>query len=300
MEFLAKIAVDLERQEARPDNRDVARPPKARLLAKGEGWAVSDVVCTSGPRDRPFEEQHSCTSIAIVIAGTFQYRSSTGCELMTPGSMLLGNAGQCFSCGHEHGTGDRCVSFSYTPEFFQRLAADAGTTRMSFQVLRIPPIRALSPLVAQASALVAEVNRLTYEELSIRVAAKAIQLERGIAPCRISAEASSLARVTRVVRMIEKHPDSPHDLASLARNAALSPYHFLRTFEGLTGTTPHQYLLRLRLRRAAIRLKREPTRILDIALDCGFGDVSNFNHAFRAEFGVSPRVYRSRLLSPAV
>jgi len=70
-------------------------------------------------------------------------------------------------------------------------------------------------------------------------------------------------------------------------------YHFFRTFEGLTGTTPHQYLLRIRLRRAALRLRTEPTPILDVALDCGFGDVSNFNHAFRAEFGLSPRAYRS-------
>jgi NAD(P)-dependent dehydrogenase (short-subunit alcohol dehydrogenase family) len=36
----------------------------------------------------------------------------------------------------------------------------------------------------------------------------------------------------------------------------------------------------------------ESYRILDIALDCGFSDLSNFNRAFRAEFGVSPRVYR--------
>jgi AraC-like DNA-binding protein len=42
----------------------------------------------------------------------------------------------------------------------------------------------------------------------------------------------------------------------------------------------------------AMRLAVEPARALDIALDFGFGDVSNFNRAFRAEFGVSPRVYR--------
>ena len=41
-----------------------------------------------------------------------------------------------------------------------------------------------------------------------------------------------------------------------------------------------------------MRLAEEPARILDIALDCGFGDVSNFNRAFRAEFGVTPRAYR--------
>ena len=81
-------------------------------------------------------------------------------------------------------------------------------------------------------------------------------------------------------------------LGSLAREAGLSPYHFLRTFQRLTGVTPHQYVLRARLREAAMRLAVEHARVIDIALDCGFGDVSNFNRAFRAEFGVSPRVYR--------
>jgi AraC family transcriptional regulator len=214
-------------------------------LASGDGWSVSDVVCTSGPHDRPFEEQHSNHSIAVVVSGTFQYRSAKHCELMTPGSLLMGNAGQGFTCGHEHGTGDRCLSFSYTPEFFERLASDAGAPRMRFDALRIPPIRAVAPLVAQASAVLAGVDRAACEELSIKVAAQAILLERGITPRQTSAEPSSFARVTRVVRMIENDPDEGHDLAGLARMARLSPYHFLRTFEGLTGTTPHQYLLRI-------------------------------------------------------
>jgi AraC family transcriptional regulator len=66
----------------------------------------------------------------------------------------------------------------------------------------------------------------------------------------------------------------------------------LRTFSAITGTTPHQYILRARLRRAAVRVRAEDTRILDIALDCGFDDLSNFNRAFRAEFGTSPLRYR--------
>src|SRR5207245_11482053 len=71
----------------------------ARVLAEGGGWAVSDVLCTSGPGDHPFEERHAGVFIAIVAAGTFQYRSAAGRALMTPGSLLLGNAGQCFECG---------------------------------------------------------------------------------------------------------------------------------------------------------------------------------------------------------
>src|SRR5262249_38383608 len=89
----------------------------ARLLAKGEGWTVEDVVCSYGPQDRPYEEQHDHIAIAIVTSGTFQYRGSgsNGREMMTPGSLLLGSAGQSFECGHEHGVGDRCLSFRFTP-----------------------------------------------------------------------------------------------------------------------------------------------------------------------------------------
>src|SRR5262249_22176034 len=103
---------------------------------------------------------------------------------------------------------------------------------------------------------------------------------------------SAMARVTRAVRLIERHPERTHRLSTLAREAGLSPYHFLRLFEAVTGLTPHQYVLRARLREAAMRLNAEPEKVLDIALDCGFGDLSNFNRAFRAEFGASPRSYR--------
>ena len=101
------------------------------------------------------------------------------------------------------------------------------------------------------------------------------------------------ARVSRIVRRIEEHPDAALRL-KMPRGATrgLSPYHFLRTFEQVTGATPHQIVRRTRLRQAASRLLAEPGQVLEIALECGFGDVSNFNHAFRAEFGVSPRQFR--------
>jgi len=213
---------------------------------------------------------------------------------MTPGSLLLGNAGDCFCCGHEHGTGDRCLAVSYTPEFFERLSADAGGGGRRLGVARLPPIRALAPLAAKAAALLAGAGNVTGEELGIELAANAIQIAQRAAPARPAAKPSSLARVTRVVRMIDNEPSMPHDLRSLAQIARLSPYHFLRTFEELAGTTPHQYLLRARLRRAAIRLRTESARVLDIGLACGFGDISNFNRSFRFEFGMSPRAYRHR------
>ncbi len=63
---------------------------------------------------------------------------------------------------------------------------------------------------------------------------------------------------------------------------------------GEGGITPHQYVLRARLRDAANRLVGESDKVLDVAFDSGFGDVSNFNRAFRTEFGVSPRGFRQQ------
>jgi len=101
--------------------------------------------------------------------------------------------------------------------------------------------------------------------------------------------------VTRTVRRIERDPGQDLSLSVLAREARLSPYHFLRTFRRLTGVTPHQYVRRARLRAAALRLAADAGRVIDVAFGSGFGDVSNFNHAFRSEFGVSPRAHIAQL-----
>jgi len=300
---LAKIAIELDQALASRAAHGAPGRAHHRILAQGPAWSVSDVMCTSGPQDRPFEERHSGFSIAIVVAGTFQYRASTprartASELMTPGSLLLGSAGQCFECGHEHASGDRCLSFHYSTDYLERIAADAGlrSPKFYFPVLRLPPVRELTPLISRASAGLANSATAAWEELSLHLAAHTIQLVSGISPAVNSAPPSALARITRTVRMIERHSSRELGINSLAREARLSPYHFLRTFGVVTGLTPHQYTRRARLREAAMRLASGPTKVLDVALDSGFGDVSNFNHAFRAEFGLSPRAFRLQSL----
>jgi AraC family transcriptional regulator len=292
---LAKIAIALEQALERRAETGTAGPPAARLVAAGDGWMVEDVVCTSGPGDRPYEERHSHVRVAIVAAGSFQYRADCrngiARELMTPGSVLLATQGQCFECGHDYGVGDRCLSFGYRPDYFESLTGAARGNR-EFRVVRLPPMRDLSPLVARACAGVAGDVDVAWEELSVELGVRAVQLASASSSDLNRTPPGATARVTQIVRRIERNPDSALTLRSLAHEAGLSPFHFLRTFEHLTGVTPHQYVLRTRLREAAMRLMAGPDRILEIALDCGFGDVSNFNRTFRAEFGVSPRVYR--------
>jgi AraC family transcriptional regulator len=79
----------------------------------------------------------------------------------------------------------------------------------------------------------------------------------------------------------------------MADLAGFSRFDFLRTFRSATGVTPHQWLLRARLRNAARRLATSRDPVTEIALEVGFEDLSNFIRSFRAEFGVSPSRYRA-------
>lgn len=270
----------------------------ARTLADGGDWLVEDVLCTHRPRDAAFEEQHERYRVALVGAGTFECRSPLGRELLSPGSLLLGNASECFECGHEHAAGDRCLAFAYSRETMERLAFEAGVRgALRLGELRVPPLRVLAPLVAEACAVWAAPERVelgVWDEVALEFAAAAVRLAAG--PAREPRAPRNAERgVVRAVRLIERDPGARLGLDVLAREAKLSRFHFVRAFACVTGLTPHQFVMRTRLRTAAVLLATTGGRVIDVALACGFGDVSNFNHAFRAEFGAAPRVERARL-----
>ena len=296
------LAADLERALLHRRRNGGRGAAVGRPLARGDGWSVDDVICTCGPADRSFEERHSRVSIAIVAAGSFQYRSTNGRAMLTPGAMLLGSAGQCFECGHEHGEGDRCIAFNFSPWFFERVAADAGAGMAATRLAtpRLPPLRGSADVVAQACAELVAGTSDRWDEIAVRVAERAATLASGHTRAPAQPPARTLARVTDVVRAIERSPGGDLGLHGLAAMAGLSPYHFLRTFERVTGLTPRQYVRRARLRQAAVQLARTGARIIDVAYESGFGDVSNFNHAFRAEFGSNPMAFRRRAMAPSV
>lgn len=280
----------------------VAGSASARLLAEGAGWRVEDIICSSGPTDRPFEERHTWASVAVVLSGSFSYGNELGRNLLTPGSLLLGGAGGCFTCGHEHGEGDRCLAFHFEPSFFEGIAAAAGARRTDFGLNSLPALRSLAPLVARSVVAAQEHGSVSppaaagvlpppFEELALELAGAALnESAGGYRPQSISRRDE--ARVGAVARFMEERFAEPCTLGALARLAGLSPFHFLRVFRATTGLTPHQYLLRTRLRAGAAYLARTDTPITQVALAAGFEDLSNFTRTFRVEYGHTPSRYR--------
>jgi AraC family transcriptional regulator len=260
-----------------------------RLLSSGPGWQVRDCICTAGPRDRPIEEQHDAFCVAAVTGGTFRYRAAQGCTTLAPGAFLLGNPGTHFECGHEHGVGDRCLSFKFDPDYFEQIVASVpGARGLMFAMPRLPPSEALLPLIAAAEAAD---DALGFEEVALRVVGAAVTAENRAAEAVLNLRQQR--RVAEVVRRIEAEPDEPVTLSQLAQDAAMSPYHFLRTFNAVCGETPYQFVLAQRLRRAALRLRRTTEPISAIAYEAGFNDLSTFNRRFRRVIGMTPGAWRS-------
>lgn len=100
-------------------------------------------------------------------------------------------------------------------------------------------------------------------------------------------------RLLKVLVYIQQHLDDTLHLEDLAGLAHFSPYHFHRIFRGMVGESLQEHIRRLRLERAAMRLKHSKLGILPIALEAGYETHEAFTRAFGVLFGCSPSQYRA-------
>ncbi|MGN1231260.1 MAG: helix-turn-helix domain-containing protein [Anaerotignum sp.] len=97
--------------------------------------------------------------------------------------------------------------------------------------------------------------------------------------------------VQKMQDYIEAHLCEEISFEEVAREAMFSPWHARRLFLEYVGVTPADYIRKLRLRKSALLLRDEQKKILDVALDLGFGSVDGYQRAFKREFGCNPKEY---------
>jgi len=110
---------------------------------------------------------------------------------------------------------------------------------------------------------------------------------------RLTTRSDYAMRLERVFRWLADHLDDTLDLARLAEVAAMSPYHFHRTYHAMQGETAAETVRRLRLHRAAVELITGELPVPRVARRAGYGSQEAFTRAFKAAYGVPPARYRA-------
>ena len=249
---------------------------------------VSDFRCTAVAGEKPFPELHRGHSISFVRKGSFGYHCRGRSHELVAGSFLIGTPGTEFICTHDHVCGDECLSFFFAPELIETIGERAG----AWKVGATPPLAELMVLGELAQAAACGRSDIGLDEVGHLILSRLVEVVSG-EPRKLSKlTARDRRRAVEVALWIEANSHLEIELEDAARQAAVSPYHFLRLFSGALGVTPHQFLLRTRLRRAARHLAEDDKPVTEIAYDVGFNDLSNFVRSFHRAAGVSPLKFR--------
>lgn len=257
-------------------------------------FSVIDYRCSAGPGDKPYVESHSNYSIAYVRKGSFGLQARGRRHDLVAGSLLVGYPGDEYMCTHEHhGCGDECLSFQLSPEF----AGALGGAPEAWRAGGVPPLAELVVLGELAQAAARGESDVGLDEIALNFASRFLEVVGRKAIGKQAVRAADRRRAVEAALWIDEHVAEDVDLDRVSAEAGLSPFHFLRVFSKALGVTPHQYLVRSRLRRAAKLLVEKERSVTDIAMDVGFADLSNFVRTFHRAAGVPPSRFRTARIS---
>ena len=258
-----------------------------RTLLERNRIAVTEFRCTAGPGDKPFAEAFPAHSISYVRKGSFGCHCRGRFHELVAGSILVGFPGDEYVCTHDHVVGDECLSFFLAPEL-----VDAISDSRMWQVGSVPPLPELMVLGELAQTAADGSSDVGLDEIGHLLAARFVEAVSGRKTKKLTASLRDRRRAVESALWIDANSHRAITLDDAADQAGISPFHFLRLFSDVLGVTPHQYLVRSRLRHAARRLADDDSAITDIAYDVGFGDLSNFVRTFHRAAGASPMRFR--------
>jgi AraC-like DNA-binding protein len=203
--------------------------------------------------------------------------------------VLVGRGGDEFVCTHDHHHGgDECLSFKLAVELVDEFDANPQHWRAG----GLPPLPELMVLGELAQAAVRGDSDFGVDEAGLLLVHRYLALAGQRRRPALQASARDRRRAVEMALWLDAHAHEDVDLETTAAQAGLSAWHFLRLFARVVGVTPHQYLLRARLRRAAQLLAGDERPVTQVALEAGFADLSNFVRSFHRVAGLPPRHFR--------
>ena len=254
--------------------------------------------CTDCRTSKPEYSKAFC--ISFVRKGNFLFNvfrrsldSYNGCVLVT-------KPGYERTVTHVHTIPDECTIFEFKNSFYREIVEQYGQLKfftdndIHSTLLRTDPELELLHFEATRS-IVNRVDKLKMDSLVIDLIEKIIPGITDYKPnhhINEQLKRNHLVTIEKAKEYITQNFTHDISLLEIARYSYVSSFHFSRIFKKFTSYSPHQFLLRLRLKNAEMYLRNTDLPVSDIGFTSGFNSIEHFNAAFRKSYGCSPSVFR--------
>ncbi|HEV2914716.1 MAG TPA: AraC family transcriptional regulator [Pyrinomonadaceae bacterium] len=273
---------------------------------------ILDFKCRNSGAGKSAPEYVDSFSINFTRRGSFGYRVGRRRAFdIDSGVILFEQAGSERVVSHGHSsTHDECTSLELTDRFFEELKEHWARTGLdegdgivpgrgaSVGVLPVTPkLEYLHAAVFNAAQDKAAASQLKTDVLLV-----ALLQEIGLVFGRRRARGHldeklkqrHLDTIDRAKHFIITNFQRELSLAEIARHARVSVFHFSRLFKHFTSRSPHQYLIDVRLRHAALLLRHTSLSVTETCYDSGFNSFEHFIATFTQNYSRSPLKFRQR------
>lgn len=272
----------------------------------GEKWFPFDIYPCTIPKDFPQVALHWQNSVELVFVKRGMGTVQVGLESVTAmaGDIFV------FAPGVLHGLGQIPGETMEYENIIYEVDLLGGSGDLCYRKYLLPLQSGRLPLPHRLTqgqpcyCAVLECLRRLETVNRDRVLGYELQI-KGLLLCLLSAlvarsdglpprENGDTRRLKAVLQYVTAHFADNLPVAEAAAVCQCSPSHFMRWFKQMTGQRFTEYLNIYRLNAAAEALRTTDDTVLTVAERCGFKNLSYFNRAFKASFGLTPREYRLR------
>ncbi|HEY4149001.1 MAG TPA: AraC family transcriptional regulator [Chitinophagaceae bacterium] len=219
------------------------------------------------------------------------------------GTVLVTKPGYEHTVTHTHTVPDECTIFDFTPAFSTEVSDRWGNTSFfrnndlhSTLLHTSAEMEFLHFYVAQ-QVMSRSGSRLQIDQLVMEIVEKILSAVTDYTPNPfISGQLKKhhLITIEKAKEYITGHFTEDISLIETARYCHISPFHFSRVFKAFTSTSPHQFLLGIRLKQAELLLRDGGLPVADIAFSSGFNSLEHFSAAFSKKYRQSPTAFRAQ------
>lgn len=273
-------------------------------LFTSDFYRILDFKCRCTDCTESDPEYGDSFCISFVRKGNFLFHVFRNSFHAYNGSMLITKPGYEHSVTHQHIIPDECTIIEFTREFYSGLQDHYGQRLAGFfknhdlHSLMLKTTAETEYLHSTVLQKISDPRPVTLEidSLVMEIAASVMHMILHYKPSGKIADGlkkNHLATVERAKEYLNTHFTTDISLFELAKHCYVSPFHFSRIFKMFTSTSPHQYIMQLRLKHAELLIKNTSFPVSDIAFTAGFNSTVYFSAAFRQKYRHAPARFRS-------